>query len=471
MSASRFTSFVVFAEMRTGSNFLEANLNAIPGVKCHGEAFNPYFMGGEGKQEMLGVTIEARNQDPRALLRAMRAQTEGLSGFRYFNDHDPRVFDMVADDPSVAKVILTRNHLESYISWKIAMESDQWWLANTKHLKTVRPRFDLAQFTQRLEVLQQFQRKLLHRLQATGQTAFYIDYDDILDLEVLNGLAEFLGVEGRLKELNFRFKKQNPEPIVEKVANPDEMKAGLASIDFFAITHTPNFEPRRAASVASYLASEVKPLLFLPVKSGPEARIRKWLNAMGPVTTGMDRQLLRRWKEAHPGQRSFAVIRHPLARAHAAWTDFMAKEWMPELRPYLKRVHKFQLPPKGQGFATAEEFRAGLLVFLELMKHVQAGRTELRTPPQFATQSATLQGFASLQGPDVVIREDRMEAGLAWLAAEIGEALPPLPEAADKAPFPLDALYGPDLEAAARAAYGRDYVAYGFGDWQPAPAG
>ena len=28
----RFTSFVVFAEMRTGSNLLEANLNALPGV-------------------------------------------------------------------------------------------------------------------------------------------------------------------------------------------------------------------------------------------------------------------------------------------------------------------------------------------------------------------------------------------------------------------------------------------------------
>lgn len=467
MAKSPFSSFVIFAEMRTGSNFLEANLNAIPGVKCHGEAFNPYFIGGEGKQEMLGVTIEQRGADPRSLLQAMKAQTPGLSGFRYFNDHDPRVFDMVADDPSVAKVILTRNHLESYISWKIAMESDQWWLANTKHLKTVRPRFELDEFERRLENLQQFQRRLLHRLQATGQTAFYIDYEDILDIDVLNGLAGFLGVEGRLKALDFRFKKQNPEAIEEKVANPDEMRAGLSRIDFFGLTQTPNFEPRRAASVGQYIASDRVPLLFLPVKSAPEARIRKWLNAMGPVTTGMDRQTLRRWREAHPGQRSFTVIRHPLARAHAAFADFIDREWMPELRPYLKRVHKYQLPPKGAGYTDPAAYREGLLVFLELIKHVLNGRTELKTPPQFASQGAVLQGFAGLQGPDVILREDRLEAGVAYLAAEIGQDLPPLPEPKERSPFALRDLYGPDLEAAARSAYGRDYTAYGFSDWVP----
>ena len=33
---SRFDYFVVFAEMRTGSNFLEANINAFDGLTCHG---------------------------------------------------------------------------------------------------------------------------------------------------------------------------------------------------------------------------------------------------------------------------------------------------------------------------------------------------------------------------------------------------------------------------------------------------
>ncbi|MGL4322060.1 MAG: nodulation protein NodH, partial [Paracoccaceae bacterium] len=297
----RFHSFVVFAEMRTGSNFLEANLNAIDGVHCHGEAFNPYFIGGENKQELLGVDIAARDANPRDLLLAMRQQTRGLSGFRYFHDHDPRVFDMVVDDPDCAKVILTRNQLESYISWKIAKESDQWWLANTKHLKTVRPVFDLDEFRNRMDILQAFQARLLNRLQTTGQTPFYIDYEDILDLRVLNGLATFLDVPGRLDALDFKFKKQNPEPLIEKVANPADMQAGLARLDWFNLTHTPNFEPRRQAAVPQYVASATAPLLFMPIKAGPEQQMRKWLQGFGALETGFDRQTLRQWKATHPG--------------------------------------------------------------------------------------------------------------------------------------------------------------------------
>ena len=56
----QFTSFVMFAEMRTGSNFLEANLNALEGVTCHGELFNPHFIGKKDQTEMFGVTPNAR---------------------------------------------------------------------------------------------------------------------------------------------------------------------------------------------------------------------------------------------------------------------------------------------------------------------------------------------------------------------------------------------------------------------------
>ena len=91
----------------------------------------------------------------------------------------------------------------------------------------------------------------MHALQISGQTAFYIDYDDVLDLDVLNGLAAFLGVPARLEKLVFRFKKQNPEPIEEKVANPAEMRQALATVDWFNQTHTPNFEPRRSCQSAA----------------------------------------------------------------------------------------------------------------------------------------------------------------------------------------------------------------------------
>jgi LPS sulfotransferase NodH len=40
-----FRSFVILAAMRTGSNFLEESLNGVPGITCHGELFNPAFVG------------------------------------------------------------------------------------------------------------------------------------------------------------------------------------------------------------------------------------------------------------------------------------------------------------------------------------------------------------------------------------------------------------------------------------------
>ena len=460
-----FKSFVVLAEMRTGSNFLESNLNAIAGIACHGEAFNPYFIGTEGQDEAFGVTLAQRGADPGALLTAMRVETDGLPGFRYFHDHDPRVFDLVMDDKACAKIILTRNALESYISWKIAKQSDQWWLANTKHLKAVRPTFDAAEFAERLDAQQAHQARITSRLQKTGQAAFYLDYEDILDLEVINGIAGFLGVAGRLKSLVFRFKKQNPEAIRDKVENPADMAAALARIDGFGVDHVPNFEPRRSGAVPQYVASADVPLLFLPIKAGPEVRVLQWLASYGKLVGDFDRQSLRKWKQGHPGQRSFAVLRHPVARAYAAYADVLAQEAMPELRPYLKRVHKFELPPKGKGFATLEEHRAGFAVVLTFVKYLLDGRTELKTPAQFASLGAILAGFAQVQSPDVLIREDRLETGLRHLAEEVGVAFQPLlPDAAVYA-WPLAAVYGPDIEAAAKEAYWRDYNGFGFETW------
>lgn len=452
--------------MRTGSNFLEANLNAIPGVTCHGEAFNPAFVGNANKTELLGVSIHQRDLNPETLLKAMKKQTEGLPGFRYFHDHDPRVFDLVVDDPTVAKIILTRNPLESFISWKIAKESNQWRTTSAAHIKTARPRFDIAEFRARVDELQAFQVQLLNRLQISGQTAFYIDYDDVLDLKVLNGLAAFLGVEGRLEVLDLSFKKQNPEPLRDKVSNPAEMVAGLARIDFFNIAQTPSFEPRRQGAIATYVAGSTLPLLFQPMKSAPEQALRKWLGQYGEVLTSLDRQALKSWRQERPGHRSFTVLRHPLARAHAAFCDYLEKDWMAELRGHLKRIHKFELPPKGQGFADVAAHRAGFLKFLEVAKHLHAGRTELRTPPHLATQLAMLTGFAQLQAPDHLLREERLEEGLAFLCAEIGAEMKPLPEVPEKHPVALAEIYGKDLESAAREAYGRDYNAFGYGNWR-----
>ena len=169
-----FDYFVIFAEMRTGSNFLETNLNAFEGITCHGEAFNPHFIGYPDKTSLLSFTQADRDADPETLLNAIRETPGHISGFRFFHDHDPRILEPMLDDPKCAKIILTRNPLDSYVSWKIAKAKGQWKLTNVKRRKDAKVHFNRDEFARHLETLQDFQVLLLKHLQATGQAAFYL---------------------------------------------------------------------------------------------------------------------------------------------------------------------------------------------------------------------------------------------------------------------------------------------------------
>lgn len=465
--APRFTSFVMFAAMRTGSNFLEANLNAMPGVVCLGEVFNPAFIGKEGQTELFGMTLADRAADPLRLLARMREKTAGLTGFRYFHGHDLRVLPAVMEDQACAKIILTRNPIESYVSLKIAQATGQWKLTNAKNLKTAQAEFDARGFERHLAELQEFQVTLLHGLQVSGQTAFYIDYEDIGDVDVLNGLARFLGVQGTLPAPDGTLKKQNPEEITEKVINPVEMEAALARLDRFNLSRTPNFEPRRPPAVPSFVAAKGAPLVFMPVRSGPEAVVRQWLSAMGEggLIEDFVQKSLRQWKRAHPGHRSFTVVRHPLLRAHVAFRKLILSGKLTAHRDMLIRAHKADLPPPGQDFLSPAAHRAAFLTFLHYAKLSVQGQAGEKVDPNWASQTAVIHGFAGFQGPDLVIREDRLAEGLGYLAHEVGRSAPSV--AADaEAVAALIAIHDPSLDAAAEDAYPRDFISHGWGKWQ-----
>lgn len=455
----------MFAEMRTGSNFLEANLNALSGVTCHGEVFNPFFIGKKDQTELFDITLSQRESDPVLLLRRLRDRTEGLSGFRYFHDHDPRIFDAVMDDPRCAKIILTRNPVDSYVSWKIAQATGQWKLTNPKNIKTARARFDAAEFESHLEDLQAFQIRLMNRLQTSGQTAFYVDYEDIQNLDVINGLAAWLGVDSRLEALDDKLKKQNPEDIADKVENYPAMEAALSRIDRFNLSRTPNFEPRRPAGIPGFVAARDVPLLFMPVKGGPVAQVVAWLMGFGGVERDFTQKSLRQWKRTAPGHRSFAVVRHPLLRAHAVFNAQVLGSTQQDFRNMLTRQHGVNLPKQGAHYPDVQAYRDGFLNFLRFAKKNLGGQTAVKVDPHWASQTAVLQGFAQAQAPDLVLREDRLAEGLAWLCAEVGAAPVPLPPLEEPAPVPLSSIWDEELEVACRDAYGRDYIAFGYEDY------
>ncbi len=478
MSALRFKSFVVFAEMRTGSNFLEQNINQFSDLHSYGELFNPHFIGGANKQELLGVTMVAREKDPFQVVAAIKAvDPDVVPGFRFFNDHDPRILQKCLDDPTCGKVILTRNPLDSYISRKIAAVTGQWKLTNLNHQKTAAVEFDAAEFLAHVEVNQAFQVKLLNALQTSGQTAFYINYDDIHSVEVLNGLAKFLGSAHRVEAVNTDLKKQNPASLESKVTNFSEMQQALGQMDFLGLSRTPTFEPRRGAGVPQFVLGNTVPLMFLPIKGGPVEAVKNWMAAHdgGPVDAllaGLNQKDLRKWRHDHTRFQAFSVLRHPVARAYFSFCTYILPPdngGYRDMRETLIRSFGVRLPKKGAeaGGYDLETHRAAFLAFLKFLKSNLANQTSVRVDPAWASQTAVLQGASNVIIPAHVIDEADLGPSLAHLEGLLGLASKGFAEVSVDFKFELADIYDADIEARVRDVYARDYLNFGFTDWAP----
>lgn len=476
----KFDYFIIFAEMRTGSNFLESNVNEFAHLHCYGEAFNPYFLVDPARRlvdpkrnELFGMTQTMRDGDPLRLIEKMKENTEGTPGFRFFHDHDQRVFEAAIDDPRCAKVVLTRNLVESYVSRKIAWETDQWKLGGMETALSAKITFVPEEFEKLFYRMKAFQLKVLQRLQKTGQTAFYIDYEDIQDLETVNGLGRFLGDSDGLAAFSNTFKKQNPEPLADKVKNFEALEETLQRIDHYDLGRLPNFEPRRGPMVPAYIATGRAKLLFMPVQGGPTAQVQRWMAVLDGVggedlLGGYTQKSLRQWKRKHAGHRSFTVLRHPVSRLHAAFCAHFLNdgpERYSEIRRVLKQVYHVPFPGKDEAY-DRQAHRTAFLKFAEFVKGNLSGQTSVRIDGSWATQSRFVQGFGQFVLPDHILREDQLQQGLEVLAAEIGEECPTLSEAEPDQPFQLEDIYDDQIESAVRAAYQRDYMLFGFGPWR-----
>lgn len=467
--------FVIFAEMRTGSNFLELNLRKFPDINTFGEAFNPDFLGYPDWPELFDMTMAMREADPLRLIKDMSENAKHLPGFRYFFDHDPRVLDEILTNPRCAKIVLTRNALDSYVSIKLATVTDMWKMTDMTHARPAKVEFDLNDFERHLDNLQTFQVKILRGMQKAGQTAFYLTNEDINDLDVVNGIARFLGSDHQLDELNRELKPQHPIPMTDKVTNPDEMIAGLRSMDRWNLDRTPHFEPRRTAAVPTYWTAATSPLLFMPMRGGPTPRVLDWMAAIDGVdrkalTSGYKQKTLRDWKDKMGVHRSFTVLRHPLERAHATFCDKILKTGpgtFGDIRRKLRNRYRMPLPddPKDPGYGRKEHYNA-FRDFLEFLRGNIAGQTDLRVDPSWGTQSSVLEGMADVAMPMRLIHEAQLETALPQIAEELGIASPPVPPRKEQQPFALEVLYDRELEKLAHKAYRRDYQSFGFTNWR-----
>lgn len=472
---SPFDLFVIFAEMRTGSNFLETNLNALDGLSCHGEAFNPHFVGYPNSKKLLGFSQRQRDKSPSELLVQLR-KSSGLNGFRYFHDHDPRVLDEILDDPRCAMVMLQRSPVESYVSWKIAQTTGQWKLTDVKRRREAKAHFDVREFSDFVSDLDGFRQKVIHHAQISGQTLFHLDYNDLQSVDVMNGLARYLGLDARLEKLDQSLKVQNPEALSSKVENPHEMAVALSGWGEVDLDDLPDFEPKRAAAVPSYIAATTVPLLYLPIRAGPVTAVTKFMASLdgaesGALQTKMSQRDLRQWKRARPGHRSFTVIRHPVVRAHHAFCAHILGMGKPDfgaIRQTLRKRYNLPLPenPPYDGYDILQH-KAAFAAFLEFLKGNLSGQTAIRVDPAWCTQAQALQGFGNLALPDMVIREEEMGQTLPALAAQLGvKEFPEIPEREADAPYDIADIYDDEIERLVQSAYQRDYLVFGFKRWK-----
>lgn len=471
--ARGFDYFVILADMRTGSNLLEASLNAYPGITCHGEVFNPRFIGHAGQERLFDTSIDDREKDPLLMIERIRGNTEGLAGFRLFPDHDPRVFEACLKDRRCAKVVLARNPLDSYVSLKIARRTGQWWLGDATAARAAKAEFVEHEFEEFLDRIGTFYGTIRYALQSSGQTAFNIHYDDLLDDGILDGLARFLGSSGPADQDARKGRVQNPGELADKVENFEAIAPALGKLDPFGIHRMPDFEPRRSANIPTWILAPSARLAFLPIPGGPSEGIRAWLEGLeaeGGVITGLTQRELRQWKRKTPGHRSFTVISHPVVRAHRAFEEHVLADGpnaFHEIRHVLRQRYKLPLPEAGrETVPDLSAHRDLFLSFLGFLKANLSGQTSVRVPAVWASQHKIIQGFGEFAPPDAVIREDRLGEELSRLAALVGVTLPGSADPEDAVSPLLSAIYDPAIEAAARAAYQRDYMLFGFGPWR-----
>lgn len=238
MENDKFAGFVIYGAMRTGSNYLVSLLNQFEGVVCHGEAFNPGFVGlREDYYGKFGLTRDEpakRDADVHKFYDAVleRENRTTLCGFKLFPGHSPVILGQTLADPTLAKIILQRDVLTSFISLCQAEASGVWMIKDgnqTSRLKSqersdVKVTFDGPRFLRYREKVKAFYRQVEEALQNNGQAFLRLWYRDLNTPATVQALAEFLKSRPPSK-LNTRqlLVKQNLSAPHERVINVREM--------------------------------------------------------------------------------------------------------------------------------------------------------------------------------------------------------------------------------------------------------
>ena len=466
MAEPGFRFAVILAGMRTGSNLLEESLGSFAGVETHGELFNAHFFGQPGQTSRFGLSMAGRDADPMRVVEQMVATCGGFPVFRLFEDHDPRVLAGVLNDRTAAKIILSRPALDSWVSLKIARKTGQWWLGDARRAKSAKVAFDANDFETFSRGRAEFYEVIRASLMRTGQSGFPIGYDDLFDDQNLSGLAAWLGLSGERVEKAVRAKVQNPTPLAERLIEPESVARTLANLSAPDLMTLKEFEPPRGPGLRGFVAAEGLPVLYMPIRGAVEDPVADWLAAqpgVGELLREMTQKDLRQWWRAHPGHRSFTILRHPLRRAWDSFaTHIMPPDGFADIRDVL--VRRFEMPV-ADGAWSVEQARAAFAVFLRFLEANLAGQTSVRVDASWTSQSRHLSAISTFATPDAVLREETLAQDIARFGAGLNVTFDGAPHFAEPGPVALAEVVTPEIDTLCARAYRRDMLQFGFGPW------
>ena len=499
MGKSPYRYFTILGAMRTGSNLLQRTLDQVEGIQAHGELFNPAFIDTPGTKSAFGIEIAERDADPQKFIDAMVTEAGGrtLPGFRLFDGHHDHAIAAVMSDSRAAKIVLKRNPLDSYVSLRIAQETDQWMLMKQRARKSVRIRFDAEEYRTYFARTAAFYQRLERQLKITGQGAFFIEYPEVAELSIINGVFRWLGVEDQLEHIEDTIQRQNPGTLADKVENYEEMVSALAEMGGLHRTGEGS-RSDRAAGLRFMHISRRAPLLFAAIPGGANEAILRWmhgidgadphrgdfsqiLQASSPFITVGNRRALTDWQQTHPGHLAFTVLRHPVARVY---DGFMARifssgeKTFPRMRSHAAERFGMLIPedtdrPRDdliRGGYGPDQHRDAFMAFLDFLRANLGGRTPMRVDAQWAPQHEFVEGFSSAVALGLVMREEDLIAGASYVRKRFD--LPNLRNSVlrdrdPEHPFALSEIWNSAIEGQCRTLYARDYFLFGFNDWSP----
>lgn len=230
------SKFVLLASPRTGSNLLNSNLNQYNGLQMHGEVFNPAFVGiHKNYHQKLNIgrnDVLKRDNDPLKFMYQLYDDKNNKAiGFHIFPGHSKKILKNVLKDQSIKKIGLRRSLIPSYISLCEAIQTDVWLINKNgkpddeKLKRKTKVIFDEKKFKAYKANLDQFWKTITKTLKETDQEMFPIWYAHVKNIEKLNELVSFIGLDESKVKLDIKLKKQSKGKLIDRVGNFKEMEA------------------------------------------------------------------------------------------------------------------------------------------------------------------------------------------------------------------------------------------------------